>query len=805
MNKKNNKKNGFTLIELLAVIIILGILMIIAIPSVTRYISDSRKSAYVDTAKQLVSSTRNLVNSGELGMYDTDTTYYIPISCIRTENGAKSPYGEFIKDKTYSIVTFNGQGYDYYWVGLDDTGTGVKKVINIDDLDIDDIESDLSQEDIKNNIAKDGKDTIAIFNSDCTDKTIVDAYCDTKIVFDSGGVSLDKNYKCLSDGDKYGRLPYATNGNYLLDSWQINGETSISENDTFSKDDFVYLVKGDYDFDGSSCLTTNLYLFNETNINKNFYISIDITDNSSTERQASIINSKNEKNNKYPGFVFRRTETYSKYELSVGNTVGSPLSYKNAELPYNTRKVELFRINNVLYYRLDNGEAVSTLDFTGFTDYFDVPVTIGCSLNSSGNPFRYFKGTLSNIIFTFLDNDATIENIEDHFVYELKPKWKKTNIRVNFDANGGTVNQQYMYVTENDYYGKLPTPVREGYIFNGWETKILDVNNLTQKAIDAGISIDENGYVYDVTPEADGRHPGDSGYAGLAWNWYENLDAGEYNFSTKVIKSADHYGTDLSYDTPRFDIRAGEGRGITIFSRGYGKGVYNFDEKTTTFSLQSPLKVGILMKLFDAIVDVSLYKNINSDSIVENINEHTLRAKWLKAKYEYNGDYVFDGTNYIDTGIYLFNEKNINRNFHISIDITDNSSTERQASIINSKNEKNNKYPGFVFRRTETYSKYELSVGNTVGSPLSYKNAELPYNTRKVELFRINNVLYYRLDNGEAVSTLDFTGFTDYFDVPVTIGCSLNSSGNPFRYFKGTLSNMVVEFIDDNATLNDYQ
>ena len=35
MNKKNNKKNGFTLIELLAVIIILGILMVISIPSAT--------------------------------------------------------------------------------------------------------------------------------------------------------------------------------------------------------------------------------------------------------------------------------------------------------------------------------------------------------------------------------------------------------------------------------------------------------------------------------------------------------------------------------------------------------------------------------------------------------------------------------------------------------------------------------------------------------------------------------------------------------------------------------------------------
>ena len=55
-------KKGFTLIELLAVIIILGILMIIAIPSVTKYISDSRKSSYVDTAKEIIAGARNAVN-----------------------------------------------------------------------------------------------------------------------------------------------------------------------------------------------------------------------------------------------------------------------------------------------------------------------------------------------------------------------------------------------------------------------------------------------------------------------------------------------------------------------------------------------------------------------------------------------------------------------------------------------------------------------------------------------------------------------------------------------------------------------
>ncbi len=55
---KNRK--AFTLIELLAVIIILGILMIIAVPAVTKFITDSRKETYVDTAKGIMSGARTL-------------------------------------------------------------------------------------------------------------------------------------------------------------------------------------------------------------------------------------------------------------------------------------------------------------------------------------------------------------------------------------------------------------------------------------------------------------------------------------------------------------------------------------------------------------------------------------------------------------------------------------------------------------------------------------------------------------------------------------------------------------------------
>ena len=56
-----NNKKGFTLIELLAVVIILGILMIIAVPAVSQYIDGSRKSSYVSTAKRLAGSRYNIL------------------------------------------------------------------------------------------------------------------------------------------------------------------------------------------------------------------------------------------------------------------------------------------------------------------------------------------------------------------------------------------------------------------------------------------------------------------------------------------------------------------------------------------------------------------------------------------------------------------------------------------------------------------------------------------------------------------------------------------------------------------------
>ena len=68
-------KKGFTLIELLAVIVILGVIMVIAIPFVTGYIERSKKGALLSTADGLVDSvvllhSSNVEESDKVFIFD---------------------------------------------------------------------------------------------------------------------------------------------------------------------------------------------------------------------------------------------------------------------------------------------------------------------------------------------------------------------------------------------------------------------------------------------------------------------------------------------------------------------------------------------------------------------------------------------------------------------------------------------------------------------------------------------------------------------------------------------------------------
>ena len=122
--KKNNNK-AFTLIELLAVIIILGIILLIAIPSVSKYILDSRSKTYIMIAQEHIDGANIMVNSGKYNVFNKEVTYYIPGQCIEMENdSSSSPFADW-KDR-YVAVHYTGKNYEYYWMSTDEAGMGIK-------------------------------------------------------------------------------------------------------------------------------------------------------------------------------------------------------------------------------------------------------------------------------------------------------------------------------------------------------------------------------------------------------------------------------------------------------------------------------------------------------------------------------------------------------------------------------------------------------------------------------------------------------------------------------------------------------
>lgn len=142
--KRLNKK-GFTLIELLAVIIILGILMIIAIPSVTSYIQSTRKNAYVSSASGYVDTIMKDANLGQdLKLYNSNVLYMVAVgddpelSCVTLESGGQSPYSDTWK-YAFVGITVTNNGYNYYFISEDGSGQGLPFVSkkDLDDKGID--------------------------------------------------------------------------------------------------------------------------------------------------------------------------------------------------------------------------------------------------------------------------------------------------------------------------------------------------------------------------------------------------------------------------------------------------------------------------------------------------------------------------------------------------------------------------------------------------------------------------------------------------------------------------------------------
>lgn len=112
--KKNNK--GFTLVELLAALVILGVLSLLALPTVINLLGNSRDKLYVTDAKKLISQAeyKFRVASSEIEKPDDGECLVLSMIYLDNSDFDNPPNnGEYVREASYVVIKNNSGNYEF--------------------------------------------------------------------------------------------------------------------------------------------------------------------------------------------------------------------------------------------------------------------------------------------------------------------------------------------------------------------------------------------------------------------------------------------------------------------------------------------------------------------------------------------------------------------------------------------------------------------------------------------------------------------------------------------------------------------
>ena len=459
---------------------------------------------------------------------------------------------------------------------------------------------------------------------------------------------------------------------------------------------------GNESFGGQKCINTGIGLFSSTNVNRDFEISMDVSNftyigGQDTNRNVFLCN-QNETGTPYPGFAFHYRDSAIRTQINC-----TSVPNVNRQWGKTSGNIKFNRTENKFYQ-----DGVLLYDFANQITPFAAPLSIGANLDVNGNPRRFSKVDLSNI----------------------------------------TIKLKYTYAEYSALYQNLPVPHSTSAVFDGWYTAPDGGTKITSQAL-----LESAGGV--IYPH---------------WNASATYTVTFDSNSSSNLTSTQS----VPYNTPTV-LNTN-----TFTNTGYRFLGWNRVRNGTGTAYADGATITIME-------DTTLYAQWLSNPV----NSYT--ASTL----------VFDANDMgiVDTGVYLFSSANIHRNFEISFDVTAIGSNSNQATLINGKDESGAPYPGFVFR----IDKGKLMLKGDSTAQDTYSDNRETNTVQNLRLVRISDVLYYSINNEPFAVLMDYSNIVRTFDAPIALGGLIRPNASRERAFRGTLSNVVIQFISDNATLADYQ
>ena len=129
--KRINNRNGFTLMELLAVICIMAILLMIAVPFVLKNIHNSKIRSVTVSIDSYIKTLSGSVNALDYNFTAENTIFAIPIECIELEQGGEMAIGQWLQANNkywaYVLVQYDytEPSYSYAFTFKDSSGYGL--------------------------------------------------------------------------------------------------------------------------------------------------------------------------------------------------------------------------------------------------------------------------------------------------------------------------------------------------------------------------------------------------------------------------------------------------------------------------------------------------------------------------------------------------------------------------------------------------------------------------------------------------------------------------------------------------------